>query len=74
MKVELRYLHLLCADLDMGNVCPACPKVYHIDNLHLYVLNVCIGFYWLNVQVYCTICHTTKLYTMLQYYLSVDSR
>ena len=27
MKVELRHLNFLNSDLDLGNVCPACPKV-----------------------------------------------
>ena len=30
MKVGLCHLQFLCADLDMGNVCPACPKVQYI--------------------------------------------
>lgn len=28
MKSELRNLNFLCSDLDVGNVCPACPKVF----------------------------------------------
>ena len=27
MKHEFRHLSFLCADLDCGNICPACPKV-----------------------------------------------
>ena len=40
MKVELRHLSFLCSDLDMGNVCPACPKV---NNLWMHVYTICEG-------------------------------
>ena len=31
MKVELCHLTFLCSNLDHGNVCPACPRVWLCD-------------------------------------------
>ena len=47
MKVELRQLNFLCSELDIGNVCPACPKVcilhpvcYVYTSFHIVIVNV----------------------------------